>query len=63
LWAFEAADCSNPHSDGLLKIEPNTVRVFASAYDIKGVVDGLMVLSARRGSSRTKANQAVAQVR
>jgi hypothetical protein len=38
LWAFEAADCSNPHSDGLLKIEPNTVRVFASAYDIKGVV-------------------------
>src|SRR5882724_9272155 len=38
LWAFEPADCSNPRSDGLLKIEPNTVRFFASGYDIKRVV-------------------------
>jgi hypothetical protein len=38
LWAFEPADCSNPRSDGLLKIEPNAVRFFASGYDIKRVV-------------------------
>ena len=38
LWAFEAADCSKPGSDGLLKIGANTVTFFASAYDIKRVV-------------------------
>ena len=38
LWAFEPADCANSRSDGLLKIEPNTVRFFASHYDIKRVV-------------------------
>ena len=38
LWGFEAADCSNPRSDGLLKIEPKTVRFFASSYEIKHVV-------------------------
>ncbi|MGH6710647.1 MAG: hypothetical protein ACREEK_16935 [Bradyrhizobium sp.] len=38
LWAFEAADCSNPASDGLLKIEANAVSFFASAHDIKRVV-------------------------
>lgn len=38
LWAFEAADCSNPESDGLLKIGANTVTFFASAHDIKRVV-------------------------
>ena len=37
LWAFEAADCSNPRSDGLLKIESKAVRFFASSYDIKRV--------------------------
>ena len=37
-WAFEVADCANPASDGLLKIGPNTVAFFASAYDIKRVV-------------------------
>lgn len=38
LWAFEAADCSNAESDGLLKIGANTVTFFASAHDIKRVV-------------------------
>jgi hypothetical protein len=38
VWGFEAGDCSNPHSDGLLTIEPKTVRFFASSYDIKRVV-------------------------
>ena len=38
LWAFEPADCANPRSDGLLRIEPITVRFFASSYDIKRVV-------------------------
>ena len=38
LWAFEPADCSNPRSDGLLRIESNAVRFFASGYDIKRVV-------------------------
>jgi hypothetical protein len=38
VWAFEAADCSNPGSDGLLKIGANTARFFASAHDIKRVV-------------------------
>jgi hypothetical protein len=37
LWGFEAADCSNPRSDGLLKIESKAVRFFASSYDIKRV--------------------------
>jgi hypothetical protein len=38
LWAFEAADCANAASDGLLKIGANTVTFFASVYDIKRVV-------------------------
>jgi hypothetical protein len=38
LWAFEPADCSNPRSDGLLKVEANAVLFFASSYAIKGVV-------------------------
>jgi hypothetical protein len=38
LWAFEPADCSNPGSDGLLKIGAKTVTFFASGYDIKRVV-------------------------
>lgn len=38
LWAFEAADCTNPGSDGLLKIGAKTVTFFASGYDIKRVV-------------------------
>jgi len=38
LWAFEPADCSNPRSDGLLKIGSNEVRFFASHYDVKRVV-------------------------
>jgi hypothetical protein len=38
LWAFEPADCSNPHSDGLLKVEANAVVFFASSYGIKRVV-------------------------
>jgi hypothetical protein len=38
LWAFEPADSSNPRSDGLLKIEPNEIRSFASHHDIKRVV-------------------------
>jgi hypothetical protein len=37
LWGFEAADCANPGSDGLLKIGANTVKFFASAHDIKRV--------------------------
>ena len=37
VWGFEARDCSNPRSDGLLTIGP-TVRFFASSYDIKRVV-------------------------
>ena len=50
LWAFEPADCSNPRSDGLVKIAPNTVRFFASNYDIKRVVrrpDGSVVATGR----------------
>jgi hypothetical protein len=38
LWAFELADCSNPGSDGFLKIEAKAVRFFASSYDIKRVL-------------------------
>ena len=38
LWAFEPADCSNPRSEGLLKIEPKTVLFFATGYDVKRVV-------------------------
>lgn len=38
LWAFEATDCSNPRSDGLLKVEANAVLFFASSYAIKRVV-------------------------
>ena len=38
LWAFEPADCSNPGSDGLLKIGAKTVTFYASGYDIKRVV-------------------------
>jgi len=38
LWAFEPADCSNPRSDGLLKIGLNTARFFASDYEIKRVL-------------------------
>ncbi len=38
LWGYEPADCSNPRSDGLLKIEPKMVRFFASSYDIRRVV-------------------------
>ena len=48
LWAFEPADCANPRSDGLLKIEPKAVRFFASGYDIKRVVrrpDGTLYVS------------------
>ena len=37
LWAYEPADCSNPRSDGLLKIDPKSVRFFASSYEIKRV--------------------------
>ena len=50
LWAFEPADCSNPRSDGLVKIAPNAVRFFASDYDIKRVVrrpDGSVVATGR----------------
>lgn len=48
LWAFEPADCSNPGSDGLLKIEATTVTFFASAHEIKRVVrrpDGSLIAS------------------
>ena len=48
LWGFEAADCANPGSDGLLKIEATTVTFFASAHDIKRVArrpDGSLVAS------------------
>ena len=38
LWAFEPADCSDPRSEGLLKIEPKTILFFASGYDVKRVV-------------------------
>jgi hypothetical protein len=38
LWAFEPGDCSNPRSDGLLKVEANAVVFFASSYAIKRVV-------------------------
>jgi len=38
LWAFEASDCANTRSDGLLKIGAKTVTFFASAYDVKRVV-------------------------
>jgi hypothetical protein len=38
LWAFEPADCSNPRSDGLLKIEANAARFFASSHDISRIV-------------------------
>jgi len=38
LWGFDAADCSNPRSDGLLTIGAKTVAFFASAHDIKRVV-------------------------
>jgi hypothetical protein len=48
LWGFEAADCANPGSDGLLKIGATTVTFFASAHDIKRVAqrpDGSLVAS------------------
>ena len=48
LWAYEPADCSNPGSDGLLKIGAKTVTFYASGYDIKRVVrrpDGSMSAS------------------
>ena len=38
LWAFEPEDCSNPRSEGLLKIEAKTVLFFASGYDVKRIV-------------------------
>jgi len=38
LWAFEPGDCSNPGSDGLVKIGANNVTAFASTYDINRVV-------------------------
>jgi hypothetical protein len=48
LWAFEAADCSNSGSDGLLKIGAKMVTFFASAHDIKRVAqrpDGSLTAS------------------
>ena len=38
LWAFEPADCSDPRSEGLLKIEAKTVLFFASGYDVTRIV-------------------------
>jgi hypothetical protein len=38
LWALEPADCSDTRSDGLLKIEPNAVRFFASSYRVRHVL-------------------------
>ena len=38
LWAFEPADCADPRSEGLLKVEAKTVLFFASGYDVKRVV-------------------------
>ena len=38
LWAFEPADCADPRSEGLLKVEVKTVLFFASGYDVKRVV-------------------------
>jgi hypothetical protein len=38
LWAFEAGDCSNPNSDGLLKVGAKAIEFYASSYSIKRVV-------------------------
>ena len=37
LWAFELADCADPRSEGLLKVEAKTILFFASGYDVKRV--------------------------
>ena len=63
LWAFEPEDCSNPRSEGLLKIEAKTVLFFRPVTTSSGSYDGGMDRFVRRASLQTRAKRAVNRVR